>query len=170
MPTIKIVGWIFGGLATLIGFYTMQIKDAKRMMLFYVALCAVFGLHYLCLGATTGFVMNMVGALRNLFYYFGYRVKRLQHAAIPVFFTAVAGILGFVFRENSYAFLMIAGLVINSFCLSFKNTQNIRKSILVTSPMVLAYNCFVGSIFGAFYESVAILAAIIGIVKYRKQA
>ncbi len=169
MTSIEIFGHALGIFAMAWGFCTLQIKDAKRMMLFYVFLCLFFGIHYLCLGAFVGFCMNMVGVLRNAVYYFGYNVKWLQHRAVPIVFTVICGVLGFIFRENNtYAFLMIAGLTINSFCLSFKNTQNIRKSILVTSPMVLIYNLLVPSWGGAIYVSIAILSALIGIFKNKE--
>lgn len=169
MTTMEWIGYGFGALAMLTGFLTLQIKDAKKMLLWYVALCALFGLHYWCLGATAGFVMNMVGAVRNLFYYFGNDYKFLQKKFVPIGFTVLVGVLGFISRESVYAYLMIAGLVINSFCLSFKNTQNIRKSILVTSPMVLAYAALSGSIFGVIYESIAILSAVLGIVRHKQK-
>ena len=43
-----------------------------------------------------------------------------------------------------------------------------RKSILVTSPLVLIYDVFTLSIGGIVYETVAIVSSIIGIVRYRK--
>ena len=64
--------------------------------------------------------------------------------------------------------LIVAGLVINTLCLSFKDAQNVRKSVLITCPMVLVYDIIEHSLGGAIYESVAIISAIIGIVRYRE--
>ena len=44
----------------------------------------------------------------------------------------------------------------------------IRKSILVTSPMVLTYDMFVMSWTGAVYETVAIVSSAIGIYRFQK--
>ena len=70
--------------------------------------------------------------------------------------------------DNIYSLLVITGLVINSLCMSFKNPHNIRKSILVTSPLVLIYDIIVSSVGGAVYESIAIISAVIGIIRYSK--
>ena len=64
---------------------------------------------------------------------------------------------------------VVLGLVINTLCFSLPNPQNIRKSILVTSPLVLIYDIFVLSIGGAIYESVAIISSIIGIIAHNKK-
>ena len=69
-------------------------------------------------------------------------------------------------KEGWYFILSVLALMINSYAMSFQNPNSIRKSILITSPMVLAYDCFVLSVGGAVYESVAIISAIILIVIY----
>ena len=63
---------------------------------------------------------------------------------------------------------MFLGLVINSVCLAFSDPQNVRKSILVTSPMVIVYNCFAHSYGGIVYETVAIVSSAIGIFRMTK--
>lgn len=64
---------------------------------------------------------------------------------------------------------MIAGLVINSLCLSLQNPHLVRKSILLTSTMVLIYDILLPSVSGAVYESIAIISSVIGLVRYRKE-
>ena len=73
-------------------------------------------------------------------------------------------------KEGWYFILSVVALMINSFAMSFSNPNHIRKSILITSPLVLAYDCFVLSVGGAVYESVDIVSAIIGLIRYKKKA
>jgi hypothetical protein len=63
---------------------------------------------------------------------------------------------------------VLLGLVINTVCMAFPDAQKVRKSILVTSPLVLTYDVFVLSVGGIVYESVAILSSLIGILRNRK--
>ena len=49
-----------------------------------------------------------------------------------------------------------------------RDPQNIRKSILVTSPLVLIYNIFEFSIGGIANESLSIVSSLIGIVRDKK--
>ena len=169
MTTTEILGNLIGALAMVFGFCSLQAKKHKPMMVLTALLTFTFGVHYLLLGSPSGFAMNMVGTVRCVVYYFQEDVKCLKHRAIPIGFTVVLGVMGFVFRESPYAFLMISGLVINSFCLSLQNPQLVRKSILVSSPLVLLYDILLPSVSGAVYESIAIISAIIGLVRYRNE-
>ena len=101
--------------------------------------------------------MNFVGFIRNIvFYYEGKKgpIKKIW----PVSFAVIMGILGIaaslIAKEEIYFLLLVAGLVINSYSMSFRKPNSIRKSILVTSPMVLLYDVFVKSYGGIVYESV----------------
>jgi hypothetical protein len=76
--------------------------------------------------------------------------------------------MGIISWEAWYSIFVFAGMVIHAFCMSFSNAQNVRKSILVTSPLVLIYDAFALSIGGIIYESVAVTSALIGIIRYRK--
>ena len=60
------------------------------------------------------------------------------------------------------------GIGINTYCMSSSDAQFIRKSVLVTSPLVLTYDIFARSIGGSIYESVALVSAAIGVVRHLK--
>ena len=70
--------------------------------------------------------------------------------------------------EAWYSALFVLGMVINSYCLSLKNSNAIRYSILVTAPMLLVYDIFVLSFGGIVYQSVVITSSVIGLIRYRK--
>ncbi|MBQ2707700.1 MAG: YgjV family protein, partial [Clostridia bacterium] len=78
-------------------------------------------------------------------------------------------VIGIATWEGYYSIFYVLSMMISSVCMSFSSAQNIRKSILVTSTLVLIYDIFVGSIWGVVYESVAIISAIIGIIVYIKK-
>ena len=124
-----------------------------------------FTVHYLLLGAYSGMIMNAVGIIRNFFYYNSEK-KFFSWKGWPIVFALISGTLGVLAWEAWYSVFVVAGIVINTVCMSFKNAQNIRKSILVTSPMVLAYDLFARSYSGAVYEAVAIVSSAIGIYRF----
>ena len=64
--------------------------------------------------------------------------------------------------------LIMAGLMINAVCLALCDSQNLRKSILITCPLVLAYNLVEGSYSGLVSESISMISALIGILRFRK--
>ncbi|MBQ2880983.1 MAG: YgjV family protein [Clostridia bacterium] len=165
---LYIVGQGFGILAILLGFLSYQVKTQKHLLICQTAVCTVFCIHYLLIGATTAMAMNMVNIVRNLVYY-RRNQKGDKSMLMPIVFTAILGVIGVFTWEAWYSVFVFVGLIINSLCMSFSDPQNVRKSILVTSPMVLIYDAFAFSIGGFIYESVAIISSVIGIIRFRKQ-
>ncbi len=163
-----IIGQIMGIVAVVLGFVSFQMRTQKQLLLVQTATTIAFCIHYYLIGATSGLMLNLLGIARNLAYY--HKDKPLfSGKKCPIFFAVVMGVVGLLSWQGYYSAFVVLGLVVNTVCLSFTNPQNIRKSILVTSPMVLIYDAFVLSIGGMIYESVVIVSSIIGILRYRKE-
>ena len=58
--------------------------------------------------------------------------------------------------------------MINTVCMGLCSAQGLRKSILVTCPMVIVYNVAELSYSGIISESVSLCSALIGVIRYRK--
>lgn len=168
MEWTMIVGQIMGFAAVVLGFVSFQMRTQKQLLVVQTATTIAFCIHYYLIGATSGLMLNLLGIVRNLAYY--HKDKPFfSGKKCPVFFAVVMGIVGLLSWQGYYSIFVVMGLVINTVCLSFTNPQNIRKSILVSSPLVLAYDAFVLSIGGVIYESVVIISSIIGIIRYRQE-
>ena len=163
-----LIGQIFGVIAVILGFITYQIRTQKALLFVQTVTALVFVIHYLLIGAVSGMVLNIVAMIRNLVYS-RRDLKLFSGKWWPIAFAVIMGITGMLFWQDWYSVFVVAGLVINSVCMSFKDPQKIRKSILVSSPLVLIYDAFALSFGGIIYESAAIVSAVIGIVRYSKQ-
>ena len=110
--------------------------------------------------------MNAVNIVRN----FGYD-KRNQRGSndiyTPLIFGVIQAVIGIITWNAWYSVFVFLGIVGNTVCMSFKNPQNVRKSIIITSPLVFTYDAFASSWGGMVYEAVAWISAIIGIVRTR---
>ena len=170
--TVFYIGQALGVIAVILGFINYQVKTREQVLIVHIATTLCFAVHYLCLGAWAGMAMNCVGFIRNIVFYFTGKNGKLSRIW-AVSFAVVMGAMGItaslIAKESWYFVLSVTGLVINSYAMSFSNPNNIRKSILVTSPMVLIYDGFVLSIGGMVYESVVIISSIIGITRFRKK-
>jgi len=165
---IVILGQIMGFVAVVLGFVSFQMRTQKQLLVVQIATTIAFCLHYWLIGATSGMMMNLLGIVRNIAYY--HKDKKIfSGKKCPIFFGVVMAIVGILSWQGYYSIFVLLGLVINTVCLSFTNPQNTRKSILVSSPLVLVYDVFVQSIGGIVYESVVIVSSIIGIVRYKKR-
>lgn len=173
MNTIEIIAQILGFITIILGFAAYQVKTDKQLLVVNLLDCGVFAAHYFLLGAIPGAVLNTVGVLRSLVYY--HKDKSFYKPRLfPLLFALLMLVLGIwssvLSGDGIYSVLVIAGLVINTLCLSFQNTQKIRISVLITCPMVLLYDVIVHSWGGAVYESIAIISAIVGLIRYREKS
>ena len=152
-------------IAVIVGFISFQMKTDKQVLTLQTLVSILFTAHYLMLGATDAAILNAVGIIRN-FVYHNKDKKFYSPKIFPALFAIIMVFLGFLSWINWSSILVITGLAINTVFLSCKNPQNLRKSILVSSPMVLVYNIINLSIGGMIYESVVIVSSIVGIIRY----
>lgn len=169
MPdTTYIIGQIMSIVAIILGFVSFQMHKRKTLLIVQIATTLAFCAHYSLIGAWAGFSLNAIGAVRNFAYY--HRDKKwLATWVTPVVFAAAMLTVGFITWQGYQDLFYISSMAISSFAMYYFGPQNIRKSILVTSTLVLIYDIMVFSIGGIIYESVAIISSIIGIIVYIKK-
>ena len=168
---IMLIGQALGVVAVILGFINYQVKTRERLLVVHMATTLCFVAHYLCLGAWAGMAMNFVGFIRNIvFYYTGKNGKVSKAWAVS--FALIMGAMGItaslIAKEGWYFILSVVGLMINSYSMSFSNPNHIRKSILISSPLVLVYNCFARSYGGVVYEAVGMTSSVIGLLRFQK--
>ena len=163
-----IIGQAFGIVAILLGFLNYQMRTQRGILLVQTITSLVFCVHYFLIGAYAGTALNAINILRNVAY--DYRLKKgRSDKLIPLSFVALQSVACIVTSEAWYAVFALVGIGLSSYCMSFSDSQRVRKSILITSPLVLVYNALSGSVGGCIYETVAITSAIIGIFQNRKK-
>ena len=165
--TEQIIGQVLGILATIITFISYQANTKKSVLLILSAAICCTSLSYFFLGATSGFALNIVCLVRNAVFYFQKEGTKLQYISSGIFAVIMLCIGAMSWQGYISLFIMLA-LAINTVFLSFGKPQLLRKSILLTSTMVLIYNIFVFSIGGITNELIAIISAVVGIIRYRK--
>lgn len=169
MDINEVLGQIFSFVAVILGFLSFQVKTDKSLIVLQIATSIVFVLSYFFLGAVTAAVLNTVGILRNIIYY-NKDKKFYSKKIFPALFVILMILCGAFSWSGIHSLLVIAGIGINTYCLSFDNPQNIRKSILFSSPLVLIYDILEFSTGGIIYETVVIISSIIGIIRYKNQS
>ncbi len=168
MNAIEVIANVIGVLAIALGFLSYQTKSRKGVLALQTLTTVTFTVHYLLLGAYSGMVMNVVGIARNVFYY-NKEKKFFSWQGWPIVFALISCAGGILAWNAWYSIFVVVGITINTVCMSL-SAQNIRKSILITSPMVLIYDVFAKSVSGAVYEAVAIVSAAIGIYRFHSAA
>jgi hypothetical protein len=163
-----IIGQIIGIISMAIFFVSYQCKEAKKLMLLQCVAVAAMCTHYLLIGATSGLVLNTVCLVRNICY--ANRDKKfLSGNWVPIFFCTTMGIVGIISWQDYYSIFILVALIINTAFLSQPNTQYLRYSILLTSPLVFIYDVFVLSWGGMANETLAITSSVIGIIRLKQE-
>ena len=164
----QLLGQALGILATVITGISYQMNTKRSLLLVQTAATACTCLAYLFLGAASGFALNVVCIIRNVVFYFQ-KGSGKGHMTPAILLSAAMVVLGALSWQGAVSLLIIIALAANTIFLSFGDPQLLRKSILGTSSLILAYNIFVFSLGGIANESLAILSSIVGIIRYRKE-
>lgn len=163
----EIIGQIIGLIAPIMTVISYQLNTKKKVLFALSAATLATCISYLLLGATVGFALNIVCLIRNICCFFFIKSKRDVLIWFGIFATVMGACSIFTY-EGLYSLLSIFGLIINSYFVLRGEPQSLRKSILLTSTMVLIYNIIVFSFGGIANELMALVSAAIGIIRYRK--
>lgn len=163
----EIIGQALGIIATIITFISYQVNTKNKLLIIQTAATVCTCLSFLFLDASTGFALNIVCIVRNIVFFFQNSRNKLYYISV-VILTVTIVCVGAMSWQGWISLLMIIALGVNTVFISFGNPQLLRKSILVTSTMVIIYNIFVFSIGGIMSETISIISSVIGIIRYRK--
>ena len=184
------IGQAFSILAVIISFISYQMKTSRGILVALSLATLMSCIAYAILGRAGGLWLNVICIVRNVCYYFKDKPV-LSSKWVPVVLAVIMGVAGAWSWEEYYSIFFVVGLMLNTLAMGYFGPQNLRKSILVTSTMILIYNIgpilipiFTGTIFsgsaevtaqigkisvgGVINESVSIASAVIGLIRYRQ--
>lgn len=156
---------LVGLVATLIIASSYQAKTKKGLLSVQSPGIVILCVHYLMLGASSGFALNVVCLTRNACFFFEKEKTKLYYVTTGVLMCAMV-VVGLFSWQGPISLLLLLALAANTFFISLGNQQILRYSILVTSSMVLIYNIAVCSIGGILTETISIFSAAVGIVRF----
>ena len=163
---ITLIGHILGFVSVGLFFYSYQRTQKRKLMIIQTIATALSCIQYLLIGAFSGFALNVVCIIRNFTFY--YRDKKQGTDLIsPVIFALCMSVVSFFSWEGIHSLLITLGLVVNTVCMGIFDAKNFRKTILISSSLILIYNIFAFSYSGILSESISLISVIIGIVRYK---
>ena len=165
---MELAGQILGWVAAFLMFISYQCKEHKRLLVVQTASSLCICASYCLLGAWSGMLLNIVCILRNLIIY-KKNLKIFSYSFWPYALAGVMVVVGALSWQGPMSLLMIVALAVNTVLIYFPNVQNLRKSILVTSTMVMAYNIYYSVWGGVVNELIAIVSAVIGLYRFKKK-
>ena len=164
---MEMIGHILGVIAIGLFFLSYQIFEKKKLLFVQTLATAMLCLQYVLIGAYSGFVLNIICVIRNILFY--HRDKKfLSGVWLPILLALAMAFVSLFSWDGYHSLLIILGLMVNTVCMGLCDSQNLRKSVLITCPMILVYNIFEASYSGMVSETISWISAIIGIVRYMR--
>ena len=161
-----IIGQLLGLVAVVMGFLSFQRKTPVGIIAFQLMAALIFAVHYTMIAAPTAIALNLLAAANCIFCYF--RDKRGSKSMIGSYVMVVLVIvISLLTWEGWYSMTIMLGLVINTVSFALDHPQKTRRMMLIKTPLCFVYNLMVGSLGGMLYESVTLISAVIGLLRYR---
>ena len=159
------IGHVLGFVSVGLFFYSYQCTEKRKLMIVQTVATALSCVQYLLIGAFSGFALNIVCIMRNLAFFYRDKYKRTD-LVLPVIFSVCMAAASVFSWEGAHTLLITAGLVVNTMCMGMFGADDFRKTILISSTLILAYNAFALSYSGMLSESISLVSVIIGIVRF----
>lgn len=162
----EIIGHIIGFVAMTIIVISYQQKTHKNILLFQMVSGLLFTVHFLLLGAYTGAIMNLLGALRSLVY--SNRGKKFTSTIVwPILFTIGFAVSGILTWDGWISIVPLIAMIMSSIVLWIENPKINRALSIPTSACWLIYNIKIPepSYAGIATEIFVLSSIIIGIIR-----
>ena len=163
---IQLLGHAIGFISVALFFLSYQRTQKRKIMIIQTVATALSCVQYLLIGAFSGFALNVVCIIRNFAFYYRDK-KQASDLVSPVLFAVCMGIVSIFSWEGMHSLLITSGLVVNTICMGVFDARTFRKTILISSSLILIYNVFASSYSGILSESISLISVIIGIIRYR---
>ena len=163
---VTLSGHILGFVSVALFFYSYQCTEKRKLVVIQTVATALSCVQYLLIGAFSGFALNVVCIIRNFTFYFRDKHNRTDLFS-PILFSVCMAAASVFSWEGAHSLLITLGLVINTMCMGICDAKSFRKTILISSTLILMYNVFAFSYSGILSESISLLSVVIGILRYR---
>lgn len=161
-----LAGQILGWVSALLTFASYQCKQHKKLLVIQTLSSICICISYCLLNVWSGMLLNIVCILRNFIIY-KKDVRIFSYPHWKYVLAVMMGIMGVMSWQGIMSLLIVVSLAANTMFLYSPNVQNLRKSILITSTMVLIYNAYYNVWGGVVNEMIAITSSAVGIYRYR---
>ncbi len=152
-------------------FYLLGYLQRKRgyILLFNLTSRVLYILQYLMLGAFSGAVLDVAGALSTVFAQKKDAPWIKKHLGAVIIFVNVvivaAGIYVMVISEDVFGFLPILGVMFHTNAFWIDDEKKIRRLSMIGSPFWLAYNFISSAYFSCVGDTLSMVS--LGISMYR---
>ena len=172
---MEIAAQAFGIVGMVFNLLAFQQKTHRGVLVCQFFAAATFAANYLMLGAFVGGILNLVGSLRAVVFYFKEKTHANSVAWLLFFILAFASsypltFLAFDTKPTASNLIIevlpVLAMIIITISLRVGSAKAVRFLGLFSSPMWLTYNIFSGSIGAIASEILNLVSMVIGIFRF----
>lgn len=147
---------------------TYLTKNKKLIVILGIIYSALYGIQYLLLGAITGFAMNIVNIIRNIWFYINSVKKKQNNICILIILFILIIAFGIISYKDIFSILPILASSIYTYSIWQDNIKLYRYLAIPMSLCWITYNIYSNSLFAIIAELILFTIEIIGIIKLKK--
>ena len=155
--------------ATIFIAFTYFIKNRKKILILFILYSIFYGIHFLLLNATTGFLMNLVSIIRNIIFY-KQEINNKQNSKIflVVLFSIII-LFTLCSYKDYYSLISMSASLISTYSIWQKNPIIYRILAVIVSICFIIYAIHINSVFAIITEVFLLTTEIIGLILLKIQ-
>lgn len=175
---MEFIAQIIGIIAMIFNILSYQGKQQRTVIALQLIGATLFSVNFLLLGATVGGILNILAIVRAVIFLFKDKFKAdslFWFAAFIVSYVLVYILSFTVFGKEPSVFnliieiLPVIGMLALNIGFRLKNSANIRRLGLISSPAWLIYNIVAGSWGGNLCEVFTLISIFVGMLRHDKK-
>ena len=156
-------------IATVFISFTYFIKNRKKFLIVFILYSMFYGMHYLLLGALTGFLMNMVSIIRNIIFYKWEIKKKKNNKNFLIILFLIIIIFTIFSYKDIFSLVSMSASIISTYSIWQKNPKVYRILAIVVSICFIIYAIHIKSLFAIITEVILLFAEIAGLIVLKIQ-
>ena len=156
---------VIGICAMAVGALSLAQKNTKTVLFIQIFSTALFGIHFILLGAYAGAVLNILSLGRNLII----RQKHKKWASPKIWFPVTVlsfAVAVYLSGDGLLGLLPLAGCIFMSIGLHIDEGKIARRYLFISSPCWLIYNIINVSIGGVIAEIINMCSILSAVIRF----
>ena len=141
-------------------------KKKKTIMILCIIYGIFYGSHYLLLGATTGFVMNLVSITRNIWFYRNSKKNKKNSKTLLGILIIIGITSGLLSYQDPFSIISMTGSTLSTYSVWQDNIKVYRLLAIPVSLCFILYAFHIHSLFSIISEFILLTVEIVGIIEY----
>ena len=139
-------------------------KQRKKILILFIFYSILYGIHYLLLGALTGFLMNIVSIIRNIIFYINEKKNKENKISFLIILFIIIISFGIFSYKDLFSIISISASLMSTYSIWQKNIRLYRLIAIIVSICFIIYAIHINSLFAIITEIILLITELTGII------